>query len=85
MVCPNCETPNPHANVESAKHCTECGANLFAKKYIKAEDPTAMSKRIADLEKVVNEDLPKIKTTLQQQEEENAARDKRTKRTLFGS
>lgn len=88
MKCPNCETPNPNAHQETQPHCTGCGANLFAKKYVRAEDPTTQSKRIEEQDariKKLEEDNATIRKHLEERESEDATRDKRTKRTLFGN
>jgi hypothetical protein len=69
-------------------HCPTCGANLKAKKYQKADDPTNLKKDLEDTKKrlaKIEADSEATKKLLQEKEDKENERDNKPKRTLFGS
>jgi flagellar motility protein MotE (MotC chaperone) len=86
--CPNCEYDISEQDLDETPHCPGCGANLKAKKYSRTDDPSNIKKELDDTKnrlKQLEDDNATIKKTLQEKEDEDANRNAKPRRTLFGS
>lgn len=87
-LCPNCDFDISEQDLDESPHCPHCGANLKAKKYQKADDPTTLKKDLEDTKKrlaKIESDNEVTKKLLQEKEDKENERDNKPKRTLFGS
>lgn len=87
-TCANCDFELTNQDLEEKPHCPRCGANLKAKKYKKADDPSTTAKELEEtktrLTKLEAENAT-IKKTLQDKDDSERTTRNEPKRTLFGN
>lgn len=87
-LCPNCEYDISEQDLDEMPHCPRCGANLKAKKYKKADDPSTTAKDLEDAKKrlaKLETDNEAMKKTLQEKDDKERETRNEPKRTLFGN
>jgi hypothetical protein len=87
-ACLNCNYDLGNQDLDETPHCPGCGANLKAKKYSKADDPTTTAKELKETKERLSKleaDNETLKKTLQEKDDKERETRNEPKRTLFGS